>query len=246
MGQERRKHPRVRTKDVAAHVHKNSSRSLCSLENLSVGGAFVRTSEALPVGTVTNLTVVRPGMKRGLQLTARVTASFSPSEASARGAIPGMGLQFQNVDSDLRVRLEGLLRELGSRGESVASASLRPEPKPEPRPEPRSDVRNPFQLGGRKAKVDEVAQANDNYEVQMAGMMRLLAQKDVEITSLKLRVQKLEALSEQRRQELEAERLAADAKQERQSKRSADIEAGLRQQLTLLNLELSELRRSRS
>lgn len=51
MSNNRRKHARVRARGIAAHLRGPLGRSACQVENISIGGLFVRTDQVLDVGT---------------------------------------------------------------------------------------------------------------------------------------------------------------------------------------------------
>ncbi len=114
MPAEQRRDQRIRTKDIAAHIRDDRGTRICSIDNLSLGGAFVRISEGPPVGSLVGVNLVRPGMKRVIALSARVISVRSPSEAAQRGTIAGLGLSFENVSADAITRIGELLAELGA------------------------------------------------------------------------------------------------------------------------------------
>lgn len=103
----RRRFPRVRATSVAAHLAVSDGLLSCTVENLSAGGLFVRTERLLDVGTRVTLTLVRPGMKRALQLAGRVRSSVHTHD------LVGMGLELEPLAPGLVQRLEELLKELG-------------------------------------------------------------------------------------------------------------------------------------
>jgi len=75
------------------------------IENLSMGGAFVRTSEPLPVGTPVELELVRPGLKKAIHLVGSVVSQ-------GQGNPPGMAIAFEPYDRELGWRLHALLQAL--------------------------------------------------------------------------------------------------------------------------------------
>lgn len=222
MGQERRRQPRVRTRDVAAHLVKEDKSTLSSIENLSSGGAFIRTAEVLPVGSLLQMTVVRPGMKRAIQLVGRVTAVVGADEAAGKHAMPGMGVRFEPMAPEVRGRLDGLLKELGLREthpEGLQS-SVRPVPPagaprgfPAPaRPPASSPVARPPEATAAQATAAPAAHGESD---EAAALRRLLALRDAEIELLRQKVKAAESAAERHRQILEVERLAHDAKVEK-------------------------------
>jgi Tfp pilus assembly protein PilZ len=114
MARNRRKHPRVRARGVAAHLRTEKGRSPAVVENISAGGIFVRTDRLEPVGTEIFVDLVKPGWKRALTLAAKVTSRVDAIEGRLTGRPPGMGMQFLRVDDKQFARLRVLLRELGA------------------------------------------------------------------------------------------------------------------------------------
>ncbi len=109
----RRRYPRVRAQGLAAHLRSDRGGVQCVVENISLGGLFLRTDRLEEVGTNVSLLLVKPGWKKQLTLTARVTSRVDALAGQGR-RIPGLGLQFTDVDGDRHERLRSLLRQLGA------------------------------------------------------------------------------------------------------------------------------------
>jgi uncharacterized protein (TIGR02266 family) len=114
MARNRRKHPRVRARGVAAHLRGQQGRTPAVVENISAGGVFVRTDKLEPVGTELSVDLVKPGWKKALTLEAKVTSCVDTVEGRLSQRPPGMGLQFLSIDDKQFARLRILLRELGA------------------------------------------------------------------------------------------------------------------------------------
>jgi hypothetical protein len=115
MADNRRRHPRVRAQGIVAHLRGPTGRYPCSVENISVGGLFVRTDRVLDVGTQLEIDLVRPGWKRGLSFFVRVTSRIDPLAGRFAKVTPGMGVQFfGKMDEQHRERLLALLKDLGA------------------------------------------------------------------------------------------------------------------------------------
>ena len=71
MAKNRRQHPRVRARGVAAHLRTQRGRSQCQVENVSMGGIFVRTDRLEEVGAEIFVDIVKPGWKRQLTIPSR-------------------------------------------------------------------------------------------------------------------------------------------------------------------------------
>jgi len=119
MVKNRRKHPRVRAPGVGAHLRTERGRASCQVENVSLGGLFVRTDRLEEVGTEIFVDIVRPGWKRQLTVAARVTSRVDAGEGRLTKQPPGMGLQFLHLDEKQHQRLRSLLRELGAPDDSA-------------------------------------------------------------------------------------------------------------------------------
>lgn len=104
----RRKHTRVRARGVAAQVRSDAGVTTATVEDLSAGGAFLRTAETYPIGATVNLTLVRPGMKRAINVAARVA-----NVRSGKGKAAGIGVKFETIRAEAEERLKAILRDLG-------------------------------------------------------------------------------------------------------------------------------------
>jgi Tfp pilus assembly protein PilZ len=119
MGLNVRKHPRVSAKGLAAHLRSGRGRTVCVVENISLGGLFVRTDRLEEVGTDVSLDLVKPGWKKQLTLTARITSRVDTVEPGSSRRSPGLGMQFTQVDQLRHDRLASLLRDLGAADEQA-------------------------------------------------------------------------------------------------------------------------------
>jgi uncharacterized protein (TIGR02266 family) len=97
------------------------------VENISLGGLFVRTDKLEEVGTEFFVDVVSPGWKRALTLQARITSRVDALDSRVSKRPPGMGIQFLRVDDKQRERLRKLLAELGApEGEDEVTLGVEP------------------------------------------------------------------------------------------------------------------------
>jgi uncharacterized coiled-coil protein SlyX len=110
---DRRRHERIPGRGLASHIHtKDASVSGLAVENISMGGMFVRSSSSLEPGTPVMLQVVRPGLKRAIHMTGRVVSVVTPAEARERKVVPGMGICLDCVDREAQARLRALVDDL--------------------------------------------------------------------------------------------------------------------------------------
>jgi type IV pilus assembly protein PilZ len=78
--------------------------------NISQGGIFINTRNPLPVGTTVRLIISLPDTSFPFDLTGRVTrvSEF----ANPDNQVPGMGVEFVDVDRDKRARIERFVDRL--------------------------------------------------------------------------------------------------------------------------------------
>lgn len=143
MAQNRRQHPRVRARSTIAHLRAQGRRTSCQVENISMGGLFVRTDRHFDVNTEVMVELTRAGWKQPLTVPATVTSSLDGLIASKSGRVPGMGLRFGRLDGEALVRLSQLLDDLGGAPKDPGQA---PDPLPPAEEAPRPTVVQPLEL----------------------------------------------------------------------------------------------------
>ena len=108
----KRKFPRVLGKGVAAYLRLNGHNAGCTVQNISVGGVFVRTDRFLPVGTKLAFDLVKPGMKKALTVNGWVVGVITP-ELAARTRLPqGLRIQFAKMVPGATEALQELVGSL--------------------------------------------------------------------------------------------------------------------------------------
>src|SRR5689334_8271342 len=130
MAANKRKHPRVRARGVAANLRAQEVlKTGCVVENISAGALMVRTDQALEAGTPVVMDLVRPGMKKLLKLSGRVVgrAERAPNSPST---VPGLRVQFDPMPDETVDRLQQLLRDLGLSPDGSAPAMAPPSGSP--------------------------------------------------------------------------------------------------------------------
>ena len=78
--------------------------------NISQGGIFINTRYPLPVGTTVRLIVSLPDTAFPFDLTCRVTRVNEFDNPSNQ--VPGMGIEFVDVDADKGARIERFVERL--------------------------------------------------------------------------------------------------------------------------------------
>jgi Tfp pilus assembly protein PilZ len=113
-GADKRKYPRVQARNVSAHLNVADRSSPCVIANISAGGVFIETREALPVGMPVAVNLARPGWPRVLKVTGRVVWALAEKTAARKGTVPGMRIKFDPLPKEGAGRLQELLKELGA------------------------------------------------------------------------------------------------------------------------------------
>jgi len=87
--------------------------------NLSKGGLYINTDKPLPVDTVVKLLVTLPGAHFPVELKGRVTRTNALGAAPSQ--LPGMAVEFLDVDEDKRSRIGEFVERLRSELPSEAT-----------------------------------------------------------------------------------------------------------------------------
>jgi uncharacterized protein (TIGR02266 family) len=78
--------------------------------NISQGGMFINTRKPLPVGTLVKILVQLPGASFPFNITGRVTRVTEYDNRA--NMVPGMGVEFTDVDEARRLELESFVARL--------------------------------------------------------------------------------------------------------------------------------------
>lgn len=106
----RRRHARVKLRQLASRLAADNALHLgLPVDNISMGGLYVRCLQPLPAGTKVSLELTRPGSPRPIPVLGRVVSAVSPAQAEARGIAPGMGIAFDELPPHIEVRIEGVV-----------------------------------------------------------------------------------------------------------------------------------------
>lgn len=112
-----RKYPRVKPKAMSSRVRVAGALHLgLPIENLSLGGAFIRCAHNPPLRSHASLELGVPGLQHPLLLTGQVTFVVTPADAQAKKVAPGFAIQFQQpLPAHVQKGLELLLRSVDAR-----------------------------------------------------------------------------------------------------------------------------------
>ena len=123
----RRKHARVKPKQLVTRVRAGADLHIgLGIENISMGGLFVRCNTPLKVGRAVILELLRPGSASPLAIAGQVTSMVTPAAAVAGNRSAGMGIKFDALPPHLQQRLEGLVGSIDPTAVRIAT----PPPKP--------------------------------------------------------------------------------------------------------------------
>jgi len=78
--------------------------------DISQGGMFINTRTPLPVGTEVKILIQLPTVESPVGLSGRVTRVAQVDNPSS--GVPGMGIQFTDIDPSKRQQLEDLVKRL--------------------------------------------------------------------------------------------------------------------------------------
>jgi type IV pilus assembly protein PilZ len=120
-GIERRSSPRA---DIVIRVNYQTVDSLFSefARNINDGGIFVETDNPQPIGTSVELEFKLPGADRPIEVIGNVVRSIDADQATPDG-IAGMGIEFENLDSDVRQQINEIIQRLRSSSGTKPDAS---------------------------------------------------------------------------------------------------------------------------
>lgn len=171
----RRQHRRVKLNRVSTRLAAGGALHIgLSVENMSLGGCFVRIPTPLKVGTEVYLEIQRPGASTTIDVRGRVVSVAS----GGPGRTPGMGIAFAPMPRDVSQRIEGLI---GSVDPSAVRATLAAS---ELKTEPQIPVlqRVPLPRGGADTA---------DLRAQLASLTAQLEKKDARIAELEALVERL-------------------------------------------------------
>jgi Tfp pilus assembly protein PilZ len=167
----RRRHRRVQLKHVSTRLTAAGALHIgLRVENLSLGGCFVRCPTLLNLGTEVKLEIHRPGASQPIPVPGRVV--------SHRGRpTPGMGIAFAPMPREVRQRIEGLVG-------AVDPLAIRVQMHPsETKTDPAIPVLQPAQTVP-SVEVNELCE-------QLSSLEALLKKKDQRIAELEAQVERL-------------------------------------------------------
>jgi len=109
----RRRHARVKPQHVTARIRSAGGLHIgLGIENISVGGAFVRCNTVIPVAIRVSLEISRVGAAQPMVVPAKVTSCVSPADAARTGRPAGVGLEFLSVAPHVESWLAGVVAAL--------------------------------------------------------------------------------------------------------------------------------------
>lgn len=98
---------------VAAQVDAGDSGDLYNIENISVGGLFLRTASPLPLGMPVRVDLTKAGQRVALAVSGRVVSVVTEADSAKHDLPPGVGIELDPMSADTEKRYYALLRDLG-------------------------------------------------------------------------------------------------------------------------------------
>ena len=175
---ERRLYGRTQPANVVTYVSIGHQRVTASVDNLSPGGAFLRTSTMALLGQEIGLEFVEGGQKRVLMVNCRVVSAIDPATASRLRTIGGLGVEFTGMSIIDHRRMKAMIEAFAAAApvapvappapEKVAlrryARGIDPTPAPFPKePEPAPGIKR--RRNRRVEGKDATAHARINGEV---------------------------------------------------------------------------------
>jgi hypothetical protein len=170
-----RRHRRVEAKGVAAHIASEELPDDCNIENLSVGGLFLRATNPLPLGMPVRVELSRGALDAPLVVSGRVATIVTEAEAKKHDIAPGFGIELDPLTGDTQRRYYALLRKLG-----LADLA-------DPTPVEAGDL-----YGSATPDTHTVASNVRGLLDMLSDALHTVKERDSEIAKLKERVRKLE------------------------------------------------------
>jgi type IV pilus assembly protein PilZ len=114
-GIERRSSPRA---DFVVRVNYQTVDSLFSefARNINDGGIFVETEAPQPIGTSIELEFKLPGEEEPIEVVGNVVRSIDTDQVGPDD-VAGMGIEFENLDSNVRDQINVIIQKLRVSGE---------------------------------------------------------------------------------------------------------------------------------
>lgn len=110
MASNRRRHQRVKPKQLISRVQGGDALHIgLVVENISVGGAFVRCASPMRVGTRVKLELQRPGASTPITVSGVVASAVNPAQAAERKVSAGMGIAFDAMPPHVEARIESII-----------------------------------------------------------------------------------------------------------------------------------------
>jgi len=120
-GIERRGSPRA---DFVVRVNYQTVDSLFSefARNINDGGIFVETDNPQPIGTNVELAFKLPGSDQPIEVVGNVVRTIDADQVEP-DEVPGMAIEFENLGSDVRQKINEIIQKLRSKSAAEPDAS---------------------------------------------------------------------------------------------------------------------------
>lgn len=172
------------------------------IENISVGGAFVRCNTVIPVASRVSLEISRVGGAQPMVVPAKVTTCVSPADATRTGRAAGVGLEFLSVAPHIESWLTGIVASLLPKPvapvppvlEPVRERRTLPSSRPGPSPFKDPEVTQP----AIQVLTGLVSASDAALKQELASMRTKLLRHEALIAELTIENRKLKSLLKNR------------------------------------------------
>lgn len=193
----RRRHARVKPQQVTARIRSPGGLHIgLGIENISVGGAFVRCNTVIPIASRVSLEISRVGAGQPMVVPAKVMTCVSPADALRLGRAAGVGLEFLSVAPHVESWLSSTVAALLPKPVTPAPPVLEPvrvrrtQPANRPKASPVADP----EVTQPAIQVASVQGPDAALQHELAALRTKLAKHETLIAELTLENRKLKAL----------------------------------------------------
>jgi Tfp pilus assembly protein PilZ len=200
----RRRHQRVKPQQVTARIRAPGALHIgLGIENISLGGAFVKCNTPITVSSRVSLELSRAGLAQAMVVPAQVTTCVSLAEATRTGRAAGVGLAFLSVPPHVEAWLKSLVAENAPKPVApvlpppvlAPARRVLPAERPANKPTPDFERTQP----GLPAVVPSGAQDEAVLREELRAMRVLLMKHEALIDELTVENRKLKSLLKGRR-----------------------------------------------
>jgi hypothetical protein len=166
----RRKHRRVKMRSISTRLSAGGAMQIgLAIEDMSLGGCFVRCSTPFKVGTEVSLEIHPAGTTSSIQVLGRVVSKATPGV----GRDSGMGIAFFPLPRDVSQRIEALIGDV----DPTAVRGTIEATEPRAQAAPRASLTNAAELHRHIAALTEQLKKRDARIAELESQVERLRQR---------------------------------------------------------------------